>query len=95
MNENVVDILIYLYENYMDGEQAPPTDQNELRDELLQAGFPALEIGKAFDWLDDLAHNSLTPEGDAHKKQSLPKRSARASISTPEDCCCFSNKTTF
>ena len=24
MNENVVDILIYLYENYMDGEQAHP-----------------------------------------------------------------------
>lgn len=71
MNENVVDILIYLYENYMDGEQAPPSDQNELRDELLQAGFPASEIDKAFDWLDDLAHNSQSPQGEAHKKQSM------------------------
>jgi Smg protein len=71
MNENVVDILIYLYENYMDGEHAPPTDQNELRDELLQAGFPRLEIDKAFDWLDDLAHNALSPEGDAPRKPSM------------------------
>ena len=71
MNENVVDILIYLYENYMDGEQAPPSDQNELREELLQAGFPALEIDKAFDWLDDLAHNSLTPQGEKQKNQSF------------------------
>ena len=71
MNENVVDILIYLYENYMDGEHAPPADQNELRDELLQAGFPRLEIDKAFDWLDDLAHNSLSAEGEAHRKHSI------------------------
>ena len=71
MNENVVDILIYLYENYMDGEQAPPADQNELRDELLQAGFPALEINKAFDWLDDLAHNSQATASEDHKTQSI------------------------
>jgi Smg protein len=71
MNENVVDILIYLYENYMDGEQAPPSDQNELRDELTQAGFPVKEIDKAFDWLDDLAYNSQSPVGEAHRKQSM------------------------
>jgi Smg protein len=71
MNENVVDILIYLYENYMDGEQTPPTDHNQLRDELLQAGFPDQEIDKAFDWLDDLAHNSQSDGGETHKKQSM------------------------
>ena len=71
MNENVVDILIYLYENYMDGEQAPPTDQNELRDELTQAGFPITEIEKAFDWLDDLAYNSESLMGETHCKHSL------------------------
>ncbi len=71
MNENVVDILIYLYENYMDGEQAPPSDQNELRDELTQAGFPAAEVDKAFDWLDDLAYNSQSPVGESHRKHSM------------------------
>jgi Smg protein len=71
MNENVVDILIYLYENYMDGEQAPPSDQNDLRSELIQAGFSSVEIDKAFDWLDELADNALTPLGDTHQPHSL------------------------
>ncbi|MES9924542.1 MAG: DUF494 domain-containing protein [Candidatus Thiodiazotropha endolucinida] len=71
MNENVVDILIYLYENYMDGEQAPPSDQHELRDELIQAGFPAGEIDKAFDWLDELANNDQSQHGDTNQSHSL------------------------
>jgi Smg protein len=71
MNENVVDILIYLYENYMDGEQAPPSDQNDLRNELIQAGFSNLEIDKAFDWLDELADNALSLQGEAHQPHSL------------------------
>ncbi|MCU7915011.1 MAG: DUF494 domain-containing protein [Candidatus Thiodiazotropha sp. (ex Gloverina cf. vestifex)] len=71
MNENVVDILIYLYENYMDGEQAPPSDQNDLRDELIQAGFISGEIDKAFDWLDELADNVHTQQGEAHQPHSL------------------------
>jgi Smg protein len=71
MNENVVDILIYLYENYMDGEHAPPSDQHELRDELIQAGFPSSEINKAFDWLDELADNTQTQQGEADQSHSL------------------------
>jgi Smg protein len=55
MNENVVDILIYLYENYMDSEQQSPSNQAELHDELIQAGFPEREIDRAFRWLDELA----------------------------------------
>ena len=62
MNENVVDILIYLYENYMDGDQPPPDDQNRLRSELVEAGFPQNEIDKTFFWLDELADQiSLLP----------------------------------
>jgi Smg protein len=55
MYENMVDVLIYLYENYMDGESRPPTDQGELEDELSQAGFTASEIDQALTWLDELA----------------------------------------
>lgn len=57
MNETVVDILIYLYENYMDEDVTPPPDHNALREELLQAGFSPDEIGKAFRWLDELAEH--------------------------------------
>lgn len=55
MNENLVDILIYLYENYMDSSLNAPTDQAEIHQELLQAGFPGLTIDRAFQWMDELA----------------------------------------
>ncbi|MEJ2576353.1 MAG: DUF494 domain-containing protein [Gammaproteobacteria bacterium] len=55
MNENVIDVLIYIYENYMDGDDAVPADQIMLEEELVEAGFPKSEIQKAFNWLDELA----------------------------------------
>jgi len=55
MYENIVDVLIYLYENYMDGERQPPNDQDALEEELSQAGFSNAEIEKALRWLDELA----------------------------------------
>lgn len=55
MHENMVEVLIYLYENYMDGETHPPIDQDELEIELSQAGFSQGEIQQALTWLDELA----------------------------------------
>ena len=60
MNENVIDVLIYIYENYMEGDENIPPDQIMLEEELSQAGFPAGEIKKAFDWLDDLARHQVS-----------------------------------
>ena len=34
MNENVLDVLMYLFETYVDTEEEPEADHNELRDEL-------------------------------------------------------------
>jgi Smg protein len=55
MNENVVDILIYLYENYTDSDQRQPSSQAELKNELMHVGFPETEIRRTFKWLDGLA----------------------------------------
>lgn len=55
MNENLIDVLIYIYENYMDSEESVPVDQITLEEELLQAGFQHGEVRKAFNWLDELA----------------------------------------
>ncbi len=55
MPENLVDVLIYLYENYLDGKPYPPKDQVALEEELSQAGFSSTEIDKALRWLDELA----------------------------------------
>jgi Smg protein len=55
VNENVIDVLIYIYETYMDGDQPVPPDQIIMQEELLNVGFQEGEITKAFDWLDELA----------------------------------------
>lgn len=71
MNENMVDVLIYLYENYMDGESRPPTDQGELEDELEQAGFTRGEIEQALRWLDELAAGVDLPQYNDHRHGSI------------------------
>jgi Smg protein len=56
MKENVLDVLMYLFENYyMDDDSNLSPDRESLQVELLEAGFPYGEINKAFDWLDGLA----------------------------------------
>jgi Smg protein len=62
VNENVIDILIYIYETYMDGDQPVPTDHVMMQEELIEAGFKQGEIKKAFDWLDELAWTQGTLE---------------------------------
>ncbi len=55
MKENVLDVLMYLFETYVDAEEEPEPDQNELRDELARAGFGDIEIDHALDGLHVLA----------------------------------------
>lgn len=56
VDENLIDVLIYIYENYMvSDEEAAPQDQIALESDLIKAGFRKGEIQKAFDWLDELA----------------------------------------
>lgn len=46
------DVLMYLFENYMDDDASLGTDHESLKIELVEAGFAVEEITKAFDWLD-------------------------------------------
>jgi Smg protein len=57
MKETVLDILIYLFENYFDAdlESAAEPDRETLKDELERAGFAALEVDRAIEWLEGLA----------------------------------------
>jgi Smg protein len=62
MTENMVDVLIYLYENYLDGEARAPIDEDELEAELSRAGFGNGDIRNALTWLDELASHIDTAE---------------------------------
>lgn len=55
MNEDIFDVLIYLFENYMDSEIDIIPDTDLLQTELKAAGFNSGIILKAFEWLDTLA----------------------------------------
>jgi len=73
VTENLIDVLIYIYENYMDSEESVPMDQITLEEELLQAGFQQGEVRKAFNWLDELAwrQGSLIEYGAARPGYSM------------------------
>ena len=57
MKEGVLDILIYLFENYFDAdtEDGFEPDRETLKLELEKAGFPGTEVERALCWLEDLA----------------------------------------
>lgn len=55
MKENIFDVLMYLFENYVDDDNQLSHDQESLRVELVEAGFPNGEVDKAFTWLEGLA----------------------------------------
>jgi Smg protein len=54
MNEKIFDVLIYLFENYIEDEMDHFPDNDAIRTELLEAGFEQLEVNKAFNWLESL-----------------------------------------
>jgi Smg protein len=79
MFEDMFDVLIYLYENYMDGDSPPPVDQHELKEELTQAGFSGPEVEKALVWLDELADNATDAD-------EAPVAGQAIRVYTPREC---------
>lgn len=63
MKETVLDVLMYLFESFVDSDDEPEPDRNELREELEQAGFGEREIDRALDWLDGLNTNTEVAAG--------------------------------
>ncbi|MEZ5500939.1 MAG: DUF494 domain-containing protein [Steroidobacteraceae bacterium] len=69
MNQNILDVLIYVFDHYMlaDGGEVPP--RPELVRDLAEAGFAESSVHRALDWLADLAakgeHGPLQPAGTA------------------------------
>ena len=55
MKTEVLDILMYLFETYLDDEEADIPNEGSIRSELAKIGFQDAKVTKAFDWLDDLA----------------------------------------
>jgi Smg protein len=60
MKETILDVLLYLFENYFYDDPDAVRDRDSLQAGLIQAGFSPTEISKAFDWLEELANQRPT-----------------------------------
>ena len=61
MKENVLDVLMYLFQNYMSDDLDIDPNRESMQNALLEVGFPSQEVRRAFEWLDDLAARQKTP----------------------------------
>jgi len=78
MKEDMLEVLIYLFENYIiDGVSFEP-GHDELAEELVGAGFAGEEIDKAFVWLD------LMDICEQDENQRLSFGSAKGSLNSAE-----------
>ena len=58
MKQSVFDVLMYLFDHYLDDEEVDvESDRESLRLDLMEAGFPEIEVCKAFSWLEGLAYD--------------------------------------
>lgn len=64
MKEDILDVLLYLFENFVYDDPDSLNDRDSLQADLHQAGFSPSEINRAFDWLDALARER--PQLAAH-----------------------------
>ncbi len=81
VKETVLDVLLYLFENYFDDALESDADQQTLEAELEAAGFPREEIEHAFDWLAELDEQRSRPGLSARDTLRVyaPSESARLS----------------
>jgi Smg protein len=55
MRQTVLDVLHYLFEQYLGEGGDPALDQRRLQAELHDAGFSEPDVARAFDWLQGLS----------------------------------------
>ncbi|MBS35635.1 MAG: hypothetical protein CMO26_06890 [Thiotrichales bacterium] len=77
MKESVLDVLMYLFEHYLDDDEVDvDSDRESLHQELSKAGFPQQEIQKAFAWLEGLTVGGEVSSAGRNSTQSLRVYSA-------------------
>jgi Smg protein len=86
MNETVLDVLMYLFENFSDQDYEQSPDQVVLREELLQAGFGELEVDRALDWLEELASTEAEPFANKPAERSVRLFSIRELARLDTEC---------
>lgn len=86
MKESVLDVLMYLFESYIDDESDIDLDREALQSQLIEAGFHHREIEKAFDWLEGLAGCQEMPRGDLPTPRTMRLYHASETRKLDRDC---------
>jgi Smg protein len=85
MKDSALDILIYLFENYMDAtDDRPQPDGESLKEELERAGFDETEVAHALAWMDGLSASRLAAPGAATRALRVFNTKEQARLDT--DC---------
>lgn len=71
MKESVLDVLIYLFDHYVEEELDITPDQQDLKTQLVQAGFADVQVDKAIDWLEGLATQKDELDTDVLRSRSI------------------------
>jgi Smg protein len=94
MKENVLDLLMYLFENYIYDEPDTTPDRETLSESLEEAGFTANEIERAFAWLDELSAQRQLAAAQPIEPASKEGIPAFPSNQIPKSCRVFSPEET-
>jgi Smg protein len=86
MKESVLDVLMYLFESYIDDENEVELDREALQAKLVEAGFHHGEIEKAFDWLEGLAGWRDMPPSDLPAPRATRLYHAKETRKLDRDC---------
>ena len=54
MKETILDVLMYMFQSYVEDNEEVELDKESLHKNLLEAGFADKNIEKAFEWLEGL-----------------------------------------
>ncbi len=77
MKQNVVDVLMYLFENIITDENPIFPENEHMFDRLEDLGFPHHDILLAFDWLEDLAEIHTDLLSSSENRPIINTRSVR------------------
>jgi len=83
MKENVLDVLMYLFEHYVDDDSEADPDRDDLEDRLREAGFPERDIDRALGWLDRLVSTEAVAAGmasEAAQRVYTPEEQSRLDV---------------
>ena len=54
MKETILDVLMFMFQSYVEDNEEVELDKESLHKNLTDAGFSSHNIEKAFDWLEGL-----------------------------------------